>query len=447
MQRKCGSGASPTPRPQRRAAIDLVLLLLTAVRAVGGALPPDVTSLLTDVTHATGAVYGLRDDHGRSMDCVRVMRLPLPPPPPPLLSSSLAAPAAPAGAPASTAATPAVTAAARAPAPLFLAVYHSLDAATATFNVHAAVSADLLAWTWSALVAPNADMPYLAADGSAAGTGAVVLLHEQWVGANSSAPCRVAARLFASAWAVARGEAPAAPVALKPQSLSALEGTPNAFSFNALLDEVRYGFHFNDPASGRDQVAGGVLSGLAAGDARWQAWPETAYDAALSAEGAAGNIGGRDCVQLPAAAARCGGGGGTPALALQLQEANVGAPPPAPTNWSAWRVFALNRAAPLAGGFEQLRVATHGGSTAFGNPGVTLLAPASAAGGVKNAGAISASAGAGAGGATDAVVGATDAGLLVVSYFLFGEGAAPGEAGSLLFFWRLNCSTAEAAAA
>jgi hypothetical protein len=427
MPLKSESGASAP-------AIGLLSLLLLAGGA-GALLPPDVASLLTDVTRATGAVYGLRDDHGRSMDCVRVMRLPQPPPP--LLSSSLAAPAAPA------AAAPAVMAAA--PAPLFLAVYHSLDAATATFNVHAAVSADLLSWTWSSLVAPNADMPYLAADGSAAGTGAVVLLHEQWVGANSSAPCRVAARLFASAWAVARGEAPAAPVALKPQSLSALEGTPNAFSFNALLDEVRFGLHFNDPASGRDQVAGGVLSGLAAGDARWQAWPETAYDAALSAEGAAGNIGGRDCVQLPAAAARCGGGGGdgTPALALQLQEANVGAPPPAPTNWSAWRIFALNRAAPLAGGFEQLRVATHGGSTAFGNPGVALLAPA--AGGAKNAGAISVGAGAGAGGAN--AVGTTDAGLLVVSYFLFGEGAAPGEAGSLLFFWRLNCSTAEAAAA
>lgn len=441
MQHKRGSGTSPTPSPQRRrVAIDLVLLL-TAVRAVSGALPPDVASLLTDVTRATGAVYGLRDDHGRSMDCVRVMRLPQPPPPPAEPPPSLAAPAAPA-APASTAAgTPAVMAAV--PAPLFLAVYHSLDAATATFDVHAAVSADLLAWTWSSLVAPNADMPYLAADGSTAGTGAVVLLHEQWVGANSSAPCRVAARLFASAWAVARGEAPAAPVALKPQSLSALEGTPNAFSFNALLDEVRFGLHFNDPASGRDQVAGGVLSGLAAGDARWQAWPETAYDAALSAEGATGNIGSRDCVQLPAAAARCGGGGGAPALALQLQEANVGAPPPAPTNWSAWRVFALNRAAPLAGGFEQLRVATHGGSTAFGNPGVTLLAPAVR--GVKHAGVISASAGAGAGGADAGV--ATDAGLLLVSYFLFGEGAAHGEAGSLLFFWRLNCSTAAAAAA
>jgi hypothetical protein len=69
---------------------------------------------------------------------------------------------------------------------------------------------------------------------------------------------------------------------------------------------------------------------------------------------------------------------------------------------------------------------------------------------VGHAGVISASAGAGAGaGGAEGTVGPlfTDAGLLLVSYFLFGEGAAPGEAGSLLFFWRLNCSTAEAAAA
>ena len=56
------------------------LLLLLAARGAAGALPPDVIALLTDVTHASGAVYGLRDDHGRSMDCVRVVRLPQPAP-------------------------------------------------------------------------------------------------------------------------------------------------------------------------------------------------------------------------------------------------------------------------------------------------------------------------------------------------------------------------------
>jgi hypothetical protein len=38
------------------------------------------------------------------------------------------------------------------------------------------------------------------------------------------------------------------------------------------------------------------------------------------------------------------------------------------------------------------------------------------------------------------VDGDMDAGILVISYFLFGEGAAPGEAGSLLFHWLLDCA-------
>jgi hypothetical protein len=366
----------------------LLLLAILAAAEPLRAVPADVASLLTDVTRASGAAYALHDDRGHSMDCVRVSRLPPPQPP----NSS---------------------------APLFLAVYHTYDVPTATFNVHAATSSDLLAWSWTSLVAPNADMPSVSADEG--GSGAVVLLHEQWVGPDSSSPCRVSARLFPSAWAIARGE-PAAAVATKPQTLSQLEGTPSIFAFDALLGEVRFGFHYNDPESGRDQAAGGVLAGLAAGDARWSSWGEVAFNAALTAAGATGNIGGRDFARITAAA-RCaaGGGGAAAPLGVQLQEGNVGAPPPAPTNWSDWRVFSLDRAAPLAGGFAELTIATRGGSTAFGNPGLALLPP----------GPRPAAAGRG--------VAGLDAGILVVSYFLFGEGAAPGEAGSLLFYWLLDC--------
>lgn len=134
----------------------------------------------------------------------------------------------------------------------------------------------------------------------------------------------------------------------------------------------------------------------------WRAWHEDALTAALTAAGARGNVGGRALEVLPAYARA----GGAP-VGLALHEGNT-APPP--TNWSAWRVFVAERGAPLAGGgVAQLPVRTHGGSTSFGNPGLALL-PAAVAGGPS---------------------------VIVVSYFVFGEGAAPGEAGSLLFYKRL----------
>ncbi len=174
------------------------------------------------------------------------------------------------------------------------------------------------------------------------------------------------------------------------------------------------------------QVAAGLLEGLAAGSPQWHAWGEAGYNAAATAAGATGNIGDRDAVSVPCS-------GATPSCAacsVVVQEGNVGAPPPAPTNWSAWRVFARDRRAPVTpGSFLPLDVRTHGGSTAFGNPGVAVLTLPGL--------------GLGLGLGLGQGLGQQQQ-LLVVSYFLFGEGAASGEAGSLLFWTPLpsNCTAA-----
>jgi len=97
------------------------------------------------------------------------------------------------------------------------------------------------------------------------------------------------------------------------------------------------------------------------------------------------------------------------------QEANIGHMPP--TIWEAWRVWLYFFAdsetsfprASSGSRIVELNVTTPGGSTAFGNPSwQTVKCP-------------------------------EDDGIscLVVSYFLFGEGAAPGESGPCIFYKRI----------
>jgi hypothetical protein len=73
-------------------------------------------------------------------------------------------------------------------------------------------------------------------------------------------------------------------------------------------------------------------------------------------------------------------------------------------DWASWRVFlydpASRRACPL-------HIRTHGGSVAFGNPTIT------------------------------AVTSPTGADAIVVTLFLFSEGAAAGEAGQLVYYRQL----------
>ena len=152
-------------------------------------------SALTDVTSSSGYAYGLHDDRQHSMDSVRVGVFANVGVPEWVLSSGYS----------------------------FLALYHTYDADIDTFNVHAAVSVDLLRWKWVTMVASNADMPYFHVD---AESGRVLLMHEQWMDPNSTSPSRLRASVFSNVSSLLSGQAPAV-TSLKPTSLSGLEGTPN----------------------------------------------------------------------------------------------------------------------------------------------------------------------------------------------------------------------------
>lgn len=87
-----------------------------------------------------------------------------------------------------------------------------------------------------------------------------------------------------------------------------------------------------------------------------------------------------------------------------LQEANLVKPSTSP-DWSAWRIFLYDHS---ANNFTMLNIKTHRGSISFGNPTFTSLTSPNG----NN--------------------------CIVITYFLFGEGAGTDEVGELIFYKELD---------
>jgi hypothetical protein len=113
----------------------------------------------------------------------------------------------------------------------------------------------------------------------------------------------------------------------------------------------------------------------------WHAWPEREINARWEARGTGGNLGDRDAITV----------GGRDYLLREHQGA-VGA-------WASWRV---SREDPRTGAATLLPLATPAGTYAFGNPSATPITLPDGRPGV------------------------------VTTAFVFGEGAAPGEAGEMI---------------
>ncbi|HEY4674709.1 MAG TPA: hypothetical protein VIH48_01500 [Candidatus Bathyarchaeia archaeon] len=111
------------------------------------------------------------------------------------------------------------------------------------------------------------------------------------------------------------------------------------------------------------------------------------YNNNLTSMGVKGHIGDRDYEQI--------GGNG-----YVLQEGNLAEASPS-TDWTSSRIFLYNSS---ANNFTRLNITTHKGSTSFGNPTFTYL------------------------------VSPNDKPCVVVTYYLFSEGAASDEAGELIFY-------------
>ncbi len=164
------------------------------------------------------------------------------------------------------------------------------------------------------------------------------------------------------------------------------EGTPNIYSveFSPDVDnsKILVGFHFYENGD-VDRVGVGLLTNFNS----WVARAKNAYNDQLLDMGVQGNVGDRDHIMYGD-------------HKYNVQEGQL-----IKDDWSSWRCFLYSY---QDDAFSRLQVKTHGGSTAFGNPTVTRLRSPD---GVDS---------------------------LVITYFLFSEGAAPGEAGPLVFFHKLQ---------
>ncbi|GAA1039697.1 hypothetical protein GCM10009557_59060 [Virgisporangium ochraceum] len=262
------------------------------------------------------------------------------------------------------------------PAGGYLAVYHSRPRRDA-FTVHLARSDDLITWRHHADLDHDASQPTIAA---LAGQGFLVAVEAG--GAGRPAWLRVHHYPTRRALLDAR---PArtfdAPHTLVPADRYA-EGTPHIAYAAPDASVVDLGFHyFRDGVV--DRQGAGRLTDLR----HWESAADPALDAAVEAWGARGNIGGRDTARV--------GSEWVTLIEGQLR----------PRDWGSWRVFRYDRG---SGKAWPLAFRTHGGSTAFANPTVTFLqAP-------------------------------TGMDAVVVTLFVFSEGAAPGEAGPLLFYRELK---------
>ena len=138
------------------------------------------------------------------------------------------------------------------PPSTFIALYHTRDAQTATYNIHVATSADptLRTWAWKALLVHNADMPYMT---TSATSLRILVAHEQWMGPGNS---QIRLSIYNGVGDLVAGSAPVRTTLLPPTLSQPLPGTPSSLSWDEDGDIVMVGFHYlNDNVTRRDRVA------------------------------------------------------------------------------------------------------------------------------------------------------------------------------------------------
>jgi hypothetical protein len=253
----------------------------------------------------------------------------------------------------------------------YLGVYHAL--VRRRFQVMLASSADLLHWRYRVLLGRRASQPTISTVGR---RGFLVAYESTSKGADS-----LRFRYYANLRSLLEGRY--ARQFTAPRTLSqASEGTPNIYGVSVgrgISDsEIRVGLHYFRSKE-LDRQATGTLRDFSS----WKTRSQPQLDDRPLALGARGNIGDRDHTTFVG-------------YDFNVQEAQL-----LPNDWSTWRTYLYDFHSRAA---YWLDVQTHGGSRSFGNPTVSEVTAPSG----KRA--------------------------LVMTLFLFHEGAAPGEAGSLIYY-------------
>lgn len=280
----------------------------------------------------------------------------------------------------------------------YFGVYHSYIYKPAInkseFDARLATSTDLLNWTYVTTLVSNGDMPYIVYHQP---TGCYFLAHEQWIYPGSTAPCRLGFKRYSSVYnllAATPDRSFLAPLTLGGSS--SLEGTPNIYSIDATGNQIEVGFHYYDNNYKADLNGRGRLLNLLNTSPTWTAWNETSRNSNLTVKGF-NDIGARDDWFL------CGD-------EYLLQEASKLDWNNPNQYWYEWRIWMWDYA---RNNFYKLSPVTDLGSISIGKPTATKLTSPSG----KPA--------------------------VAVTYFIFSQGSAAGEAGPVVFYTELATAASE----
>lgn len=272
----------------------------------------------------------------------------------------------------------------------YLGVYHFPIGESLEYSqVRLACSADLLNWTFVRTVELQASQPTIAQ----APNGAYIVAFEKHVFIEAKEERHIGFHYYPNVTCLLTGSEFCEQIANLTIGAQ-LEGTPNINNItivNSIMN-ASIGFHYND-AYGLDNVATGHLTVPLDNPKdtmrwNWTTAPLSEYNEKLRREGdVKGNIGDRDYGQVFG-------------RKFTLQEGNLYENSPQ-TNWTAWRIFLYDHS---TSNFTMLNIKTHEGSISFGNPTFTFLKSPNG---------------------KDCVV---------ITYFLFSEGAEGEEAGELIFY-------------
>jgi hypothetical protein len=263
----------------------------------------------------------------------------------------------------------------------YLGVYHSLIGGT--FQVRLATSIDLFSWTYIRTVELSASQPTIAQ----APNDAYLVAFEK-----EEASSHLQFQYYSNLATLINGPPDATLDAQR--TLSSLhEGTPNIYNITIEGSTLKalIGFHYDTGSV--DNVAIGWLT-IPVDNPQFMMWNDTApltrYNQDLKDNyQVRGNIGDRDYGQVFG-------------RNFTLQE---GCLIERNGHWAYWRIFLYDH---LTNNFTLLNIKTHKGSTSFGNPTFTFLKSPN------------------------------NKDCMVVTYFLFSEGAQEGEAGELIFYKEFN---------
>ncbi len=253
----------------------------------------------------------------------------------------------------------------------YLGVYHDY---TTQFNVCLASSTDLINWDYQVTLETTASQPTIAYHPA---TGGFLVVYEDSLSGGSCLEFK-----YYDSLNDLLNANPSETYQAPRTYGDPCEGTPCVYSISDDVNTIKVGHHFYKD-SNVDVVANGTLTGLCSESRNWSSTEWTTYNNTLKDKGVNGNIGDRDYGWLS---------GGE----YNIQEGQL-----SKGVWESWRSWLYDYDTE---DFTFLDVQTHGGSTAFGNSTFTVLTSPN------------------------------DVECVVVTYFLFSEGAANGESGPLIFY-------------